>query len=183
MPHLPAPEDVLRFWFEETAPKKRFNGGAAFDEEVRRRFGDALGAAERCELYAWRATPEGRLAEVIVLDQFSRNLRRETAGAFANDPLALALAQEAVQAGFDRLFPPERRAFLLMPYMHSESRLIQTLSVVVFAAPGLEDNLAFAQRHKAAIDRFGRFPHRNAALGRISTPEEEAFLQTPGARF
>lgn len=124
-----------------------------------------------------------RLAEILVLDQFSRNIYREDPRAFACDPLALALAQEAVALGADQDLEMVQRTFMCLPYMHSESALIHTLAVSLFSQPGLEDNLAFELRHKAIIDRFGRYPHRNAILGCTSTPEEIAFLKTPGPSF
>jgi uncharacterized protein (DUF924 family) len=177
------PETVLGFWFDEVAPAQWWKRSDAFDDLVRTRFGAAHAAAARCELYAWRAGPEGRLAEIILLDQFSRNLHRDRPEAFANDPLALALAQTAVAAGADQALAPDRRAFLYMPYMHSESAAIHAVAVALFSAPGLEDNLRSELRHKAIIDRFGRYPHRNALLGRVSTPEEIAFLEEPGSSF
>ncbi len=176
-------DDVITFWFEETTSKRRFAADPSFDAEVAGRFNAVLEAAERCELYPWRSEPEGRLAEIIVLDQFSRNIRRGGAGAFANDALALALAQEAIAGGADAALPAARAAFVYMPFMHSESAVIQALSVALFTARGLEDNISFAHRHKDIIDRFGRFPHRNAALGRASTEDEVTFLQTAGSRF
>jgi len=118
-----------------------------------------------------------------VIDQFSRNIYREKPASFSNDPLALILAQTAVQLGADKDLEPDARAFLYMPYMHSESALIHVEAVRLFSHPGLERNLDFELRHKAVIDRFGRFPHRNAILGRTSTPEETAFLLTPGSSF
>jgi len=151
--------------------------------DIRTRFGATLEAAAKCELFAWRATPQGRLAEVVVLDQFSRNVYRDTPRAFAQDALALALAQELVTSGQDRNLPLAQRSFAYMPYMHSESALVQTQAVALFSQPGLEDSLRFALRHKTIIDRFGRYPHRNAVLGRNSTPEELAFLSEPGSSF
>ncbi len=118
-----------------------------------------------------------------MIDQFSRNLHRQSALAFAWDPLALALAQEAVALGVDGQLPVERRAFLYLPYMHSESHVIHEQAVALYSQEGLENNLDFEHRHKAIIDRFGRYPHRNAALGRKSTPEEVAFLAEPGSSF
>ena len=118
-----------------------------------------------------------------MLDQFSRNIHRDTAEAFANDALALALAQEAVARGCDRELPPVERAFLYLPWMHSESALIHEEALRLFAAPGLEKNLDFERRHKAIIDRFGRYPHRNAVLGRASTADELEFLKQPGSSF
>ena len=118
-----------------------------------------------------------------MLDQFSRNVYRDTARAFAQDALALALAQELVASGHDRSLPTAQRVFAYMPYMHSESALIHEQVLALFAQPGMENNLDFERRHKAIIDRFGRYPHRNAVLGRTSTPEELAFLNEPGSSF
>ena len=177
------PEAVLAFWFEEITPAQWWVQSAAFDQTLRARFGALHAAASHCELHAWRATPAGRLAEIIVLDQFSRNIHRGTAAAFASDPLALALAQTAVAQGADQGFPSERRVFFYMPWMHSESAAIHAAAVQLFQAPGLESNLDFELRHKAIIDRFGRYPHRNAILGRVSSAEELEFLKTPGSSF
>lgn len=180
---MTTPADILDFWFSEIQPAQWWSKSDDFDRLIAARFGAVLQAAARCELYAWRATPAGRLAEVIVLDQFSRNIHRGDAQAFANDALALGLAQEAVAAGADKGLLLAQRAFLYMPYMHSESAAIHALAVALFSQPGLEHNLDFELRHKAIIDRFGRYPHRNAVLGRASTAEEAAFLQTPGSSF
>ena len=119
---------ILNFWFQEIQPAQWWKVDPAFDELVRKRFGALHEQARHCELFAWRATPEGRLAEVIVLDQFARNIHRGTPGAFAADPLALALAQEAVHAGDDLKLPVEQRAFIYMPYMHSESAAIHAVA-------------------------------------------------------
>ena len=177
------PQAILHFWFTELTPKQHFAKDAALDEAIRTRFGSLLTAAAKCELFAWRATPEGRLAEVLVLDQFSRNVYRDTPHAFAQDALALVLAQELVASTQDRSLPLAQRSFAYMPYMHSESALMHTQAVALFSQPGLEDNLRFELRHKAIIDRFDRFPHRNALLVRTSTPEELAFLSEPGSSF
>ena len=177
------PQTVLDFWFTELTPKQHFAKDAGLDDTIRTRFGATLEAAARCELFAWRATPEGRLAEILVLDQFSRNVYRDTPRAFAQDPLALALAQELVASGQDRSLPLAQRSFADMPYMHSESALVHAQAVLLFDQPGMEDTLRFELRHKAIIDRFGRYPHRNALLGRESTPEELAFLSEPGSGF
>lgn len=174
---------VLSFWFTETDPKQWWQRSDAFDQLIRARFAGVHEAASRCELFEWRASHEGRLAELIVLDQFSRNLFRDDARAFACDPLALGLAQTAVALGIDRDLEPVRRAFIYMPYMHSESPLIHEQAVSLFSAPGLESNLAFELRHKAIIDRFGRYPHRNVVMGRPSSPDEIEFLKTPGSSF
>lgn len=179
----PTPNTVLEFWFEEVTPKQWWAQSAEFDRQIESRFGAVLDATERCELFGWRGTADGRLAEIIVLDQFSRNIHRGTARAFANDPLALALAQAAVSINADREIAAERRAFLYMPYMHSESPVIHAAALALFSQPGMEGNLDFERRHKAIIDRFGRYPHRNAVLGRTSTPEEIEFLKTPGSSF
>ena len=180
---MPTPALILDFWFAEITPAQWWAKSDDFDRLVEARFGAVLQAAARCELYAWRATPAGRLAEVIVLDQFPRNVHRDTPAAFAHDPMALALAQEAVAAGALGALEPVERAFLLMPYMHSESARVHAEAARLFAAWTPADNHAFELRHKAIIDRFGRYPHRNAVLGRASTAEEVAFLQTPGSSF
>lgn len=176
-------EEVIRFWFEECEPSQWFRNDAAFDVRVRERFQHVHAAASRAELFSWRNTPAGRLAEIIVLDQFSRNMFRDTPQAFAFDALALVLAQEAVARGADRELPLTQRAFAYMPYMHSESTLVHKQAVQLFSQPGLEDNLKYELRHQRIIERFGRYPHRNAILGRASTPEEIAFLAQPGSSF
>lgn len=175
--------EILHFWFEELTPKQHFVKDAALDATIGNRFGMTLQAAARCELFAWRANAEGRLAEIIVLDQFSRNVYRDTPRAFAQDTLALVLAQELVACGGDLSLPLARRAFVYMPYMHSESALMHAQAVALFSQPGMENNLSFELRHKAIIDRFGRYPHRNAILGRASSAEELAFLSEPGSSF
>lgn len=175
--------DVIGFWFEEADSGNWFVRSDAFDRTIRQRFSAVHAAAARCELGAWRRSAEGRLAEIIVLDQFSRNMFRDSAQAFACDSLALALAQEAVRAGADWALPPAQKAFLYMSYMHSESRLIHEQAVRLFSQPGLAFNLDFELKHKVIIDRFGRYPHRNKLLGRESTAEELAFLAQPGSSF
>ena len=177
------PQTILHFWFTELTPKQHYAKDAALDETIRTRFGATLEAAAKCELFAWRATPQGRLAEVLVLDQFSRNVYRDTARAFAQDALALVLAQELVASTQDRSLPLAQRSFAYMPYMHSESALVHAQAVALFSQPGLQDNLRFALRHKEIIDRFGRYPHRNAILGRSSTADELTFLSEPGSSF
>lgn len=181
--HLPRPDDVLAFWFDEIEAKMWWVQSAEFDQAIAARFGPLHAAATRCELFAWRQSAAGRLAEVIVLDQFSRNIHRGSAAAFASDALALALAQEAVAAGADLLLDIPRRTFLYMPWMHSESPAMHVIALRLFATPGMEYNLAFEQRHKDIVDRFGRYPHRNAMLGRVSTTAEIEFLKTPGSSF
>ncbi len=177
------PDAILAFWFAETAPSRWWTHDPAFDREIATRFGSIHAAAARCELFAWRVTAAGRLAEILVLDQFSRNLHRDSPLAFANDPLALALAQEAVAAGADNELMPVQRSFLYLPYMHSESLPMHEIAVGLYERNGLADNLDFELRHKRIIERFGRYPHRNAVLGRKSTDAEQAFLATPGSSF
>lgn len=176
-------QDILHFWFKELSEKQHFVKDPALDAAIGQRFGATLEAAARCELFGWRSTTQGRLAEIVVLDQFSRNLFRDTPRAFAQDPLALVLAQELVASGQDRALPQVQLAFAYMPYMHSESSVVQAESVRLFAQPGLEDNLNFALRHQEIVLRFGRFPHRNSQFGRTSSAEELAFLSQPGSSF
>lgn len=177
------PEDVLHFWFEELEPASWWRKDEGLDQRIRQRFAALHAAASAAELWGWRESAEGRLAEVIVLDQFSRNLFREGARAFAQDAMALALAQEAVRLGADRALAPTQRSFLYLPYMHSESLKIHDQALQLFDQPGLENNLDFERRHRDLILRFGRYPHRNAVLGRDSTVEEQAYLAEPGAGF
>jgi uncharacterized protein (DUF924 family) len=180
---MAAYQAVIAFWFDEIEPKRWFGKDAGFDRIVTQRFAALHAQAACCELFAWRQAPQGRLAEILLLDQFSRNIFRDRPQAFAYDELALALAQEAVAQGADKSLSAKQRAFLYMPYMHSESALIHECAVELFKAPGLEDNYRFEIQHKAIIDRFGRYPHRNAILGRESTDEERAFIQSPGSGF
>lgn len=177
------PETIIDFWFDEIEPKLWWVKDAEFDALIDQRFGLLVQQAKAGELYHWRATPQGRLAEVIVLDQFSRNIYRDTPEAFAADPMALALAQEAVAHGADTELKAKQVPFLFMPYMHSESKKIHDIAMILFSREAAAGNLAFEQRHKAIIDRFGRYPHRNGILGRESTPEELVFLSEPGSSF
>jgi len=177
------PQTILDFWFHEIKPAQWWTVDPSFDELIRNRFGALHEQARRCELFAWRATPAGRLAEVIALDQFARNIHRGTADAFSADPLALALAQEAVAAGADLALPVEQRAFLYMPYMHSESAAIHAAGEPLMKARAPQGTHDFELKHKTIIDRFGRYPHRNAILGRASTAEEIEFLKQPGSSF
>jgi len=170
------PEEVIRFWFEEIAPSQWWKRDGLFDSALAARFGTTLDAAGRCELYSWRERSAGRLAEVIVLDQFSRNIYRNDPRSFGFDPMALCLAQEAVHVGADQALPLDQRVFFYMPFMHSESAVIHEWAIKLFSAAGLEANLDHERRHKAIIDRFGRYPHRNRVLGRTSTSEELDFL-------
>ena len=176
-------EDILHFWFDELSPAQHFVQEDALDAMIRVRFGTLWQAAQRCELWAWRTTPQGRLAEILVLDQFSRNIHRGSPLAFAQDPQALVLAQELVAGQHDSALTPAQRAFAYMPYMHSESAPIHAQAMRLFDQPGLENNLKFEVQHRDIIARFGRYPHRNAVVGRTSTAQELAFLQQPGSSF
>lgn len=176
-------QDVLDFWFHESTPQQRFQKNADFDDKIRTRFLDLYRQVVAGETTGWRRTPEGRLAEILVLDQFSRNMFRDRPEAFAADGLALRLAQEAVQAGDDLRLPVEQRSFVYMPYMHSEDAAVHQAAVKLFSQPGLEDSLKYEYLHKSIIDRFGRYPHRNRVLGRKSTPEELEFLNGPNSSF
>ena len=176
-------QDILDFWFTELTPAQHFAQDVAVVALIRSRFLATWEAARQCELWGWRATPQGRLAEILVLDQFTRNLHRGSPLAFAQDAQALALAQELVAGRHDAALPVAQRAFAYLPYMHSESATIYAQAMVLFNQPGLENNLAFEVRHRDLIARFGRYPHRNAALGRASTAEEAEFLTQPGSSF
>jgi uncharacterized protein (DUF924 family) len=177
-----ATQSVLQFWFDEISPAQWWKVDAEFDRLIVKRFSGLHRRATDSELFEWRTEPGGRLAEIIVLDQFSRNIHRGDGRAFAADPMALALAQEAVAARADLALPPDRRVFLYMPYMHSESRAIHEAAERLFKDTP-KNNYDFELRHKAIVDRFGRYPHRNAMLGRQSTEEEIAFLAQPGSHF
>lgn len=175
---------VLDFWFKEITPDRWWVKDPAFDEVIKRRFGALHQAAATCELSSWRDTHRGRLAEIILLDQFSRNIYRDQPEAFAQDPLALALSQEALRAGAMQQLQSNRKLFLIMPFMHSESKEIHRQAVELFSNdPALKENLDFELKHKAIIDRFGRYPHRNKILGRTTTEEETEFLKLPGSSF
>lgn len=176
-------QSVLQFWFKEISPAQWWKVDAEFDQLIVKRFSDLHSRATRSELFEWREQPKGRLAEIIVLDQFSRNIYRGDRRAFAADTLALALAQEAVAAKADLTLPEEERIFIYTPYMHSESKRIHEIAERLFKENGPKSNYDFELRHKAIIDRFGRYPHRNATLGRQSTEEELAFLAQPGSSF
>lgn len=166
----------MEFWFEELSPADWFKGGAELDQKIRDRFLDVHESVAAGEYWKYRSTPDSYLAEVIVLDQFSRNIFRDSAQAFAYDAQALAIAQQAVAAGLDTKLKPEERQFLYMPFMHSESKHIHTDSLNLFESLGNENNLKYEQIHKSIIDQFGRYPHRNKVLGRESTPEEITYL-------
>lgn len=186
-------EEILEFWFGRpgTADYGRrrqawFRKDAAFDAAIRERFGAAIETA-LCSGFADWTAPRGTLARILLLDQFTRNSFRDTPRAFAGDALALSLAEEAIARGDDGSLIPVERWFMYMPYEHAESPSAQQRAVSLFRRlrdqTGLVEPLAWAERHAQVIRRFGRFPHRNAILGRESTPEEAVFLAAPGSRF
>ena len=177
---MPTPDDILRFWFVEHGRDDWFGGKAEFDAELAEKFSNLHPRVAAGKAWAWRATPEGRLAEIIVLDQFSRQLHRGSPLAFAQDGMALALAQEAVTGGHDLQLDPVRRMFLYLPYEHSESLLVHDEAVRLFTALGDEEALKYELAHLDCLRRFGRYPKRNAALGRTSTPAELDYIATDG---
>jgi len=191
----PLAQAVLDFWFGtpddplHRSPRERwFKKDAAFDAECRRRFGPLIEQGLAGALAPWAASPPGALAQIVVLDQFTRNVFRGSARAFAGDPLALATAQALVAAGGDRQLSGVQRQFVYLPFEHAEDIAMQREALRLFAQlerdePALAGLLQWAQRHHDIVERFGRFPHRNAALGRTSTAEELAFLQQPGSSF
>lgn len=176
-------QKVLKFWFQDTPSEKWWASDPEFDKQIESRFLDFLHQAIRCELHEWRSEPQGRLAEIIVLDQFSRNVFRGTPQAFAQDSMALVLAQEAIRLQAHASLNPIERSFLLLPFMHSESAKIHVLAEQLYKEFAPHENYEFELKHKAIVDRFGRYPHRNAILGRASTAEEIEFLKQPGSAF
>jgi uncharacterized protein (DUF924 family) len=176
-------QEIIEFWFEEIEKSQWWAKDEAFDELIRKRFLKVHARAIRCELFLWRETCLGALAEIIVLDQFSRNMFRHRPESFSYDSLALALSQAAIARGFDTELSIEKRSFIYMPFMHSESLVIHSIAESLFSNLGVESSIEYERRHKAIIEKFGRYPHRNSVLGRVSTPEEEAFLRLPGSRF
>lgn len=205
-PEVPTEQisDILRFWFgdlredswpDEEKQKMWWMKSNETDDLIRERFGQHVALAEKGKLSGWLDTPEGTLAFIIVVDQFPRNIRRDTAEAFSLDPLALSTGLNGIEKGFDRDLHPAHRTFFYLPLMHSEDIEIQRLSVEKYSA--LESEFAestvfrrelscatdFARKHSEIISKFGRYPHRNVALGRESTSEEIEFLKRPGSSF
>ncbi len=186
---------VLDFWFDKDNEACWFEQNDNFDQQIADKFGDIWQAAKQGECVSWRiadATADsnssitalaGRLAEIIVLDQFSRNLCRDEACAFAQDGMALVLAQEAIEQPHFNSLPMEWRRFTIMPFMHSESAMIHERYLPLFKQLNDANTLDFEHRHKDIIDQFGRYPHRNEVLGRTSTDKEEEFLKQPGSSF
>jgi len=175
--------DVLDFWFVRHGQEDWFGAKPEFDALIAAEFGDTHAAVARGEGWTWRSTAEGRLAEIIVLDQFSRQLFRGRGEAFAHDDMALVLAQEAVAGGHHNFLPMPQRMFLLLPYQHAESPVVQAESVRLHTALGDPEVLKFAEGHAACIKRFGRFPKRNAALGRQSTEQELEYIASTEGMF
>jgi uncharacterized protein (DUF924 family) len=173
--------EVLTFWFAPTVRPLWFAATPDFDEALRARFLATYRAAAAGRLTDWETTAEGALALVIVLDQFPLNRFRGQSERFATEAAARAVADRAIARGFDRAVPPIQRQFLYLPFMHGEALADQDRAVRLYQQPGLEEGLRFARHHRDLMVRFGRFPHRNAILGRISTPEERAYLASPGA--
>ncbi len=176
---LPSAAEVVAFW-RAAGPDRWFEKDAAFDDEIRRRFLKAHEAASTGKLSAWEANAEGALALLILLDQFPRNMFRGEARAFASDPLARAITAGALVRGFDSQVPAELRGFFYLPFEHSEDLADQARGIALYKAGGDADGLKWAEIHADIIRRFGRFPHRNAVLGRASTPEEQKFLDEGG---
>jgi uncharacterized protein (DUF924 family) len=174
---------VLDFWFVESGPANWFEKNDDFDIEIRERFGSIYRRAYDGELGDWIETPQGCLALMIVLDQFPRNIFRDDPRAFGTDAHARILLQYALDQGFDKGLDARQSQFLYMPLQHSEDWQDQDKSIELFATLAIDDVLKYAQAHKAIIDRFGRFPHRNAVLGRGSTTEETEFMAQPGSSF
>jgi uncharacterized protein (DUF924 family) len=188
-------QDVLAFWFgapgtafHNKTREEWFRKDDAFDADIRRRFGTLIDDALGGRLAQWAATTDGALAQILVLDQFTRNAFRGTPRSFAGDAQALSLARTLVAEGRDRVLPGVRRSFVYLPFEHAEDLATQEQSLSLFKQLGRDEPehaslLTWAERHHAIVARFGRFPHRNAILGRSSTPEEEAFLREPGSSF
>lgn len=175
--------EIISFWFKDISKSSWFVKSDDFDQLIIDKYSAIHEKAINGELYKWRVTAQGRLAEIIILDQFSRNMFRDTAKSFASDALALALSQEAVLQGADGELTQIEKNFLYMPYMHSESLKIHEVAMDLYERNESESTLNFEIKHKNIIEKFGRYPHRNAILGRKSTIEEIAFLSQPNSAF
>jgi uncharacterized protein (DUF924 family) len=175
----PTPEDVTAFW-RAAGPPKWFRPDATFDQEIEARFLASHETAAAGRLRDWEATPEGALALLLLLDQFPRNMFRGSARAFATDPLARGVAERAIAHGFDTRVPDNERVFFHLPFEHSENLADQERSLALARQSGDSEVVKYAEIHADIIRRFGRFPHRNAALGRPTTPAEQAFLDAGG---
>ena len=170
-------EEIIKFWFEEIEPSQWFAKSDEFDKVIIERFSEIHSKAIKCELHNWRTEAQGRLAEIIILDQFSRNMFRDSALSFAYDSLALALSQEAISVRADKELTAIERSFLYIPFMHSESLEIHKVAMELFKKNGIESSIEYEIKHKEIIERFGRYPHRNEILGRKSTKEELEFMK------
>ncbi|MBC7427772.1 MAG: DUF924 domain-containing protein [Bacteriovorax sp.] len=169
--------DIIDFWFEVVAPEQWFKLDEALDLEMTEKFIALHSSVVAGEFSYWRNEPLGRLAEILIIDQFSRNIYRDDPKSFLYDPMALALAQECIRGDFHKNLSPVYRQFLYMPFMHSESKAIHNTALLLYSEIGLEDNLNFELQHKEVIEKFGRFPTRNIILARQSTPEEIEYLK------
>ena len=174
---------MIKFWFEDINPAKWWIKDSEFDQTIITRFSELHQRAIAGELFHWRRSAEGRLAEIIILDQFSRNMFRDTPRAFVYDNMALVLAQEAIAFGADKELSQLQCSFVYLPFMHSESAIIHQQAVFLYQGNDIQTNLDFELQHQAIIEQFGRYPHRNTILGRESTVEELAFLDTPSSSF
>lgn len=175
------PQQIIDFWFSDATRKLWFNSTPEFDRELCERYQDTWERARRGELDHWMQTAEGCLALVIILDQFPLNMFRGRAQSFTSEAKSRDVAAVAIEQGFDKVLPGEQRSFLYMPYMHSETLEDQELALKLFDQPGLESNLRFAHHHHAIIEKYGRFPHRNAVLGRPSNDAELEYLNSKEA--
>ena len=178
-----SPQEILDFWFSEITPAQWYKSDPTVDASIRRRFEGTYRQLHQAVPSEWQETPHAVLAAIIVLDQFPRNMFRGTPQAFAADDKALSLATQAIDKGLDHNLSSVEKQFLYMPFQHAENRSVQARSLKLFATVGDSNVLNFAKRHSDIIERFGRFPHRNAILGRKSTPEESEFLKQPGSSF
>ncbi len=178
---IASPAEVVDFWFAPSVQPLWFAATPDFDDLLRARFLLTYRTAAAGSLADWETTPSSALALTVVLDQFPLNLFRGQPASFATEAAARTVADRAIALGFDQVLPPEQRQFLYLPFMHSEALADQERSVRLYQQPGLEESLRFARHHCDLIRRFGRFPHRNAILGRVSTPEELAYLASPEA--
>ena len=177
------PEEILQFWFQDLSFQQWFTKSDTVDNTIHTKFSKLHTQATMGELDSWRTTAEGSLAEIIVLDQFSRNLFRNSPKAFAHDGMALVLAQVAISKGYDKELTQQQCNFLYMPFMHSESLAVHDRAVELFTDLGHEMSLEYEMKHRVIIERFGRYPHRNTVLGRTSSEEEIEFLKGPDSSF
>ena len=175
--------DIIQFWFEEIDSALWWQKDLTFDALIVERFSDVYRQACAGELYTWRATAEGRLAEIIVLDQFSRNMFRDKKEAFAQDRLALILTQELISLTLDKTLTDIQRSVVYLPFMHSESLVIHDVALSLYQDLGITSSIEFELQHKKIIEKFARYPHRNQILGRTSTVDEVEFLNQPNSSF